>query len=327
MRQHALQNILFKQYYNSIAQEGSDEPGFIGAAAIPEEDADTFSSSSSNGKWLPGIVVSYAEEPDSWNKIEENTININDDVTHRNKEEVVSFIDPEMDDDDDDPSRDVPTKMPLSSLPIHHHHHQDTYNDFSHAHAHTEPDLEDRIRPGGGGFKTKPIFFNPFDHNDDGNNHHSRQPLPLLDEVIFSATVFTDVHENLMIQDTDFINFNSAYSGVREREEGEAGEEQFVNWQLWNEDGSVNTGLLLFIALCVACAAVWTALLTQCASMGYAWATGKGGSARGQFMVLATAAASDSESDNEEENDGELKAWKKKQNASGVVLAADYTEC
>jgi len=323
MRQHALQNILFNQYHNIIPQEGSSEPGVYGAAISTEEDTDAFSSSSSssNGQWLPGITAKTdltAEEPDYWNEIKENKINMQDDI----------LIDFEMDGDSNDRLRDTPRELPLSFLPHYGHNH------FSHEHAHREHrdhfhhdghHGEERFRAGGG-FKTKPLPFNRFNRNYDGRADHSNQPLPQPD-IIFSATVYTDSFDEGFegIEGVDLNGLSSAYRAVREGEEGDEMSEQFVNWQLWNKDGSLNIGFLIFIVLCVACAVVWSALLMQCASMGYDWATccsrTTDGGPKGQFMVLA--ALSDSESDNEDE--GELKGWQKKNNS--VVIAADYTKC
>lgn len=45
------------------------------------------------------------------------------------------------------------------------------------------------------------------------------------------------------------------------------GDDRPVNWSIWNEDGSVNVGVIMFAALAGACAAMWTALMVQCARM------------------------------------------------------------
>lgn len=37
-------------------------------------------------------------------------------------------------------------------------------------------------------------------------------------------------------------------------------------WRLWGTDGSFNWGLATFVALAVACAAVWGAMLVQWAA-------------------------------------------------------------
>jgi hypothetical protein len=38
-----------------------------------------------------------------------------------------------------------------------------------------------------------------------------------------------------------------------------------MNWSLWDASGRLNWGLAAFVALAVACAGVWSAMLAQCA--------------------------------------------------------------
>lgn len=341
MRQRALENILVGQYYTIIPQEDRAfiEPGVIHVATTTDKGTDTFSSSSSSGKWLPGIIANAditAEEPDFSNRIKEKPIDMNDIMK---REDDVLYFDSEVDEDsDDNPSRDVPMEMPLS-FPLHHHHHHHHGHNHDHSHfiqehAHMEHhghfhDQEEKIRPGGGGggFKTKPLPFNPFDKKYDGHAHHSRQSLPLPDS-IFSATMYTDFIDD-GIEGADFNGMTRPYIGINEKREDES--DQFVNLELWNQDGSLNTGFFLFLVLCGACAVVWCALLMQCASMGYAWATccstttSGDGSTRGQFMFLAPPSESGSDGEDEDEKDGELKGWKKQKNS--VVIAAKYIKC
>jgi hypothetical protein len=355
MRQRALENILLEPYYISSPQEqGSVEPGFIGAAASATDVATANDEIfSSKGRWLPGITYDdiTVEEPEFWNRFQnsnnKNNIGINE-IMHKDDEDVFFF---DFDADDDPQPMDIfpidvpmPMEMPYPphhhEYDEHHHHHDHFHHDHEHHHDHREHhEHEERVRSRsrGAGIQTKPLLFNPFfnhhEHNHDDadddihHQHHHHLPKtsnarqPLRPEDFFTTTVYTD-----------YFSDNNHYPGsIVMIKEPEDSEDEFVNWQLWDDDGSLNSGLILFVALCAACAVVWTALLLQCATMGYAWvvccssngAGNDGCNRRGQFMVLASESEDDGEEE-EEEEENDLKRLKRE--TTKVVIAADYTK-
>ena len=95
-------------------------------------------------------------------------------------------------------------------------------------------------------------------------------------------------------------------------------EEVPVNWGLWNEDGSLNGGLVLFSGLCAACAAVWSALLMQCAGGCYRQ---QGAMSSPQFIMLP--GYSDSDDEDVDEDPKTVLKRQQKQN-EGIVIAAEY---
>lgn len=95
-------------------------------------------------------------------------------------------------------------------------------------------------------------------------------------------------------------------------------QEETVNWGLWNEDGSLNGGLVLFAGLCAACAAVWSALLMQCTGV-CRQVCGGSAPAGPQFIMLP---AYDSEE--EEEEDPKLALKRQEKQNGGVIIAAEY---
>ncbi len=347
MRQDALENILREQFGSSLPSHGAVgavEPGFIGVATT----SDAATASSSGGRWFPGIVDDdiTVKEPEFWHRFENN----NDNKNSNNRDDDVFYLDFDA---DDDPPMDMALlttermemhrmEMPFPGHHQHHehdehhhdhheehgrmkmkhhehdhwrHHDDDEDEDFHHHDRHDKHhDHEEEIVEkfgSRGGYQTKPLPFNPLEENHHNHHNHfvdrSKQPLPLPD-IIFSATIYTDFYDDG--EGGDILGYSD--------------DDDFVNWQLWNEDGSLNSGLLLFVALCAACSVVWSALLLQCASMGYAWATccsRNGGDGRGRFIFL------DSESEDAAEDEEEFsgKGWKKQGNTA-VVIAAEFTK-
>ena len=92
-----------------------------------------------------------------------------------------------------------------------------------------------------------------------------------------------------------------------------------LNWSVWNQDESLNFGLVVFAFLCAACAAVWTALLLQCAALGCERFCGSACTDRQrQFIPVAFY-------DSEDEDGDDPKAAKKKQRQA-IVVAADFVD-
>ncbi len=293
MRQRALENILLEQQHYAV--DGVVEPGFIGLASTSTANDNIVLSSSSSA------TTSSAASSGTW---------------------IPGIV-------DDDITVEEPEFWDRFEA---NNHNNDNINDFSINDEdvfYLDFDAEDDEAPVEmllpfNRHQTKPLVFNPFEQqqNHDEIHRQSKEQQPVAAaavvpaDVIFSATVYTDFYGN-----DDGIP--SALGGY---------DNEVVNWQLWNEDGSLNTGLILFIALCAASSVVWSALLLQCASMAYAWVTccsrncgnmknscGSCGG-RNQFLFLG----SDSESEEEEEE--EVGGFYQRARKGNVVIAAEYTE-
>ena len=240
----------------------------------------------------------------------------------------------EHDNDDDDDHHDRHHHNEDHDEDEHHRdHHKDDDEDHEHDHEHHDHfhhgDHHEDHHERPLGFKTKPLTFNPLNHlstasssssfsayENTPEHHNHRGP-----DFIFSATISTDFFD-----DDGFNSIPSRFRGGRNRreEEHEDEDEEFVNWNLFNDDGSLNTGLILFVVLCCACAVVWSALLMQCARMSYSWVSGSSSDrnkGKNQFIFLD----SESESDDDEVVEKEGGKWKTGKKVDSVLIAAEYT--